>query len=43
VTLLDKISDKQIRLFFGAGFSFVGRQYHLEVGDQDFYIYAQIC
>jgi predicted nuclease of restriction endonuclease-like (RecB) superfamily len=25
-------------LELGAGFSFVGRQYHLEVGDQDFYI-----
>jgi predicted nuclease of restriction endonuclease-like (RecB) superfamily len=25
-------------LELGAGFAFVGRQYHLEVGDQDFYI-----
>jgi predicted nuclease of restriction endonuclease-like (RecB) superfamily len=25
-------------LELGTGFSFVGRQYHLEVGDQDFYI-----
>ncbi len=25
-------------LKLGAGFAFVGRQYHLEVGDQDFYI-----
>lgn len=25
-------------LELGAGFSFVGRQYHLEIGDQDFYI-----
>jgi len=25
-------------LELGAGFAFVGRQYHLEIGDQDFYI-----
>ena len=25
-------------LELGAGFSYLGRQYHLEVGDQDFYI-----
>ncbi len=25
-------------LELGAGFAFVGRQYHLDIGDQDFYI-----
>jgi len=29
---------EQFILELGAGFAFVGRQYHLEVGDQDFYI-----
>ena len=28
----------QFLLELGEGFAFVGRQYHLEVGDQDFYI-----
>ena len=25
-------------LELGAGFAFVGRQYHLEIGDEDYYI-----
>lgn len=35
-TLLDNLRDFLLEL--GRGFSFVGSQYHLEVGDQDFYI-----
>lgn len=34
--LVEKIRDFLIEL--GAGFAFVGQQYHLEVGDEDFYI-----
>ena len=29
---------RQFLLELGAGFAFVGSQYHLEVGDQDFYV-----
>ena len=29
---------EQFLLTLGAGFAFVGRQYHLEIGEQDFYI-----
>lgn len=38
---VEKALMKHIEKFLlelGAGFSFVGRQYHLDVGDQDFYI-----
>lgn len=38
VALLDKLSDQKIRLELGAGFAFVGRQVHLEVGDSDYYL-----
>lgn len=34
--LVDQIQKFLLEL--GAGFAFVGRQYHLEIGDQDFYI-----
>lgn len=34
--LLEKLRDFLLEL--GAGFAFVGSQYHLEVGEQDFYI-----
>jgi len=34
--LVDHIQKFLLEL--GAGFAFVGRQYHLEIGDQDFYI-----
>ena len=34
--LLERIKDFLLEL--GAGFAFMGSQYHLEVGDQDFYV-----
>ena len=36
MALRDKIRDFLLEL--GAGFAFMGNQYHLEVGEQDFYI-----
>jgi len=38
---VEKALIQHMEIFFlelGAGFAFVGRQYHLEVGEQDFYI-----
>lgn len=34
--LINHIRDLLLEL--GVGFAFVGSQYHLEIGDQDFYI-----
>lgn len=36
ISLVDHI--QRFLLELGVGFAFVGRQYHLEIGDQDFYI-----